>query len=142
LRNVAADFGVGISTVSDWVKSKSKLEWHSSEMPNRETLQPKNVVKKVQTKISDFFSYKFVVLYCICKYHTLSCATNFINIRRASEKKFYFHCTLSRQAEFPNYPKYCLSEIGSAPFISHNRGSTVLQYYSNERISILLWLSP
>jgi transposase len=25
MRNVVADFGVGISTVSDWVKSKSKL---------------------------------------------------------------------------------------------------------------------
>jgi transposase len=46
LRNVAADFCVGISTVSDWVKSKSKLEEHSSKMPNGETLQPKNVVKK------------------------------------------------------------------------------------------------
>jgi transposase len=40
LRNVAADFGVGISTVSDWVKSKSKLEEHSSKMPNGGTLQP------------------------------------------------------------------------------------------------------
>jgi transposase len=39
LRNVAADFGVGISTVSDWVKSK--LEQHSSKMPNGETLLPK-----------------------------------------------------------------------------------------------------
>ena len=39
--------------------------------------------------------------------------------------KCYFYCTLSRQAEFPNYPKYCLSEIGSALFISDNRGSTV-----------------
>jgi transposase len=37
LRNVAADFDVGISTVSDWVKSKSKLEEHSSKMPNRKT---------------------------------------------------------------------------------------------------------
>jgi hypothetical protein len=42
--------------------------------------------------------------------------------------KCYFYCTLSRQAEFPNYPKYCLSEIGSAPFISDNRGSTVYIY--------------
>jgi transposase len=46
LRNVAADFGVGILTVSDWVKSKSKLEEHSSKMPNGGTLQPKYVVKK------------------------------------------------------------------------------------------------
>jgi transposase len=43
LRNVAADFGVGISTVSDWVKSKSKLEEHSSKMPNGGTLQPKKL---------------------------------------------------------------------------------------------------
>jgi transposase len=43
LRNVAADFGVGISTVSDWVKSKSKLEEHSSNMPNGGTLQPKTL---------------------------------------------------------------------------------------------------
>ena len=40
--------------------------------------------------------------------------------------KCYFYCALTRQAEFPNYPKFCLSEIGSAPFISHNRGSTVV----------------
>jgi transposase len=46
LQNVAADFGVGISTVSDWVKSKSKLEEHLSKMPNGGTLQPKTVVKK------------------------------------------------------------------------------------------------
>ena len=39
--------------------------------------------------------------------------------------KCYFYCTLSRQAEVLNYPKYCLSEIGPAPFISDNRGSTV-----------------
>jgi hypothetical protein len=38
--------------------------------------------------------------------------------------KCYLYCTLSRQAEFPNYPKFCVSEIGSAPFISDNRGST------------------
>jgi transposase len=44
LRNVAADFGVGISVVSDWVKSK--FEEHSSKMLNGGTLQPKNVVKK------------------------------------------------------------------------------------------------
>jgi transposase len=46
LRNVAADFGVGISTVSDWLKSKSELEEHSSKMPNGGTLQPKNAAKK------------------------------------------------------------------------------------------------
>jgi hypothetical protein len=40
--------------------------------------------------------------------------------------KCYLYCTLSRQAEFPNYPKFCLSEIGSAPLISDNRGSTVV----------------
>jgi hypothetical protein len=28
---------------------------------------------------------KFAVLYCICKYHTRSCAVNCINIRRVSE---------------------------------------------------------
>jgi transposase len=46
LRNVAADFCVGISTVSDWVKSKSKLKEHSSQMAKGGTLKPKNVVKK------------------------------------------------------------------------------------------------
>lgn len=40
LRNVAADYGVGISTVSDWVKSKSKLLQHSSKIPNRKTMKP------------------------------------------------------------------------------------------------------
>jgi transposase len=56
LRNVAADFDVDMPTVSDWVKSKSKLEEHSSKMPNVGTLQPKNVVKKqVQTEVSDLF---------------------------------------------------------------------------------------
>jgi hypothetical protein len=44
-------------------------------------------------------------------------------------RECYFYCTLSREAEFPNYPKYCLSEIGSAPFISDNRGSTVLEQF-------------
>jgi transposase len=44
LQTVAADFGVAISTVSDWVKSI--LEEQSSKMPNGGTLQPKNVVKK------------------------------------------------------------------------------------------------
>jgi transposase len=43
LRKVAADFSVGISTVSDWVKLKSKLEEHSSKMPNGGTLQPKKL---------------------------------------------------------------------------------------------------
>jgi hypothetical protein len=37
----------------------------------------------------------------------------------------YLYCILS-QAEFPNYPKFCLSEIGPASFISDNRGSTVI----------------
>jgi hypothetical protein len=46
LRNVAADFGVGISTVPDSVKSKSKLEEHLPKMPNGGILQPKNIVKK------------------------------------------------------------------------------------------------
>jgi transposase-like protein len=41
VRNVAADFGVVISTVPDWVKSKSKLEEHSYEMLNGGTLQQK-----------------------------------------------------------------------------------------------------
>ena len=36
---------------------------------------------------------------------------------------FLLHLITS--TEFPNYPKYCLSEIESAPFISDNRGSTV-----------------
>jgi transposase len=56
LRNVAADFGVGILTVSDWVKSK--LEEHSFKMPNGRTLQPKKKKRceeEVRTKISDFF---------------------------------------------------------------------------------------
>jgi hypothetical protein len=46
LQNVKADVGVGISTVSDWVKSKLKLEEHSSKMSNGGTLQPKNMKKK------------------------------------------------------------------------------------------------
>jgi transposase len=41
LRNVAADFGVVRTTVSDWVKSK--LEEHSSKIPNGGTLQPKKL---------------------------------------------------------------------------------------------------
>jgi transposase len=56
LRNVTADFGVGISTVSDWVNSKSKLEEHSSKMLNGGTLQPKNAVKKKsKLKYQTFF---------------------------------------------------------------------------------------
>ena len=35
---------------------------------------------------------------------------------------------LSREAEFPNYPKFCLSEFGSAPFISDNRGSSLYSF--------------
>jgi hypothetical protein len=47
LRSVAVDFGVHIS---DWLKSK--LEEHSSKMPNGGSLQPKKTLwKKVQTKI-------------------------------------------------------------------------------------------
>jgi transposase len=41
LQNVAAGFGVGISAVSDWVKSK--LEEHSSKMLNGGTLQQKKL---------------------------------------------------------------------------------------------------
>jgi hypothetical protein len=53
--------------------------------------------------------------------------------------KCYFYCILSRQAEFPNYPKIYLSEIGSAPFISVNVGSTVFLYQkSNVFITIAL----
>jgi hypothetical protein len=37
LRNVMAYFGVGISVVSDWVKSKSKQ--HLSKMLNRKTMK-------------------------------------------------------------------------------------------------------
>jgi transposase-like protein len=54
LRNVAADFDVAISTVSDWVKSK--LEEHSSKIPNGGTLQPKNVVKKSSNQNIKIFS--------------------------------------------------------------------------------------
>jgi transposase len=46
LRNVVADFGFGVSTVSDWVKSKSKLQEHSSKMPYGGTLQQKKNEKK------------------------------------------------------------------------------------------------
>jgi hypothetical protein len=45
----------------------------------------RNVAEDFGVGISDFFSYKFVVLYCICKYHTHCCAIHFINIRRVSE---------------------------------------------------------
>jgi hypothetical protein len=58
LRNVAADFGVGISKVSDWVKLESKLEEHSSKMPNGGTLQQKKknaVEKKFKLKHQIFF---------------------------------------------------------------------------------------
>ena len=53
----------------------------------------------------------------------------------------YFYCTLLRQAEFPNYPKFCISEIGSVPFISDNRGSTVyviVLTWKLEEIGLLL----
>jgi hypothetical protein len=40
----------------------------------------------------------------------------------------YLYCTLSREAEFSNYPKFCLSEIGSVSVISHNRVSTVFPH--------------
>ena len=53
VRNVAAYFRVGISTVSDWVKSK--LEKQSSKMPNGGTLQPKNDVKKSSNQNIRFF---------------------------------------------------------------------------------------
>lgn len=39
LRTVAADFGVGVSTVSDWVKMKNKFEEHASKMPNKKTMK-------------------------------------------------------------------------------------------------------
>lgn len=39
LRNVASDYGVGVSTVSDWVKCKSKLLEHSCKIPNRKTMK-------------------------------------------------------------------------------------------------------
>lgn len=40
LRTVAADLGVGISSVSVWVKSKSKLEEYCAKMPNRKSMKP------------------------------------------------------------------------------------------------------
>lgn len=36
---MAADFGVGIFTVSDSVKMKSKFQEHASEMPNKKTMK-------------------------------------------------------------------------------------------------------
>lgn len=36
---MAADFGVGIFTVSDWVKMKSKFQEHASKMPNKKTMK-------------------------------------------------------------------------------------------------------
>ena len=39
LRNVAADYGVGVSTVSDWVKAKPKFEEHLSKIPKRKTMK-------------------------------------------------------------------------------------------------------
>lgn len=37
---MAADLGVGISSVSVWVKSKSKLEEYCAKMPNRKSMKP------------------------------------------------------------------------------------------------------
>lgn len=42
LRNVAANYGLGISTVSEWVKSKSKLHEYSCKVPNRKTMKLAN----------------------------------------------------------------------------------------------------
>lgn len=39
LRNVAADFGVGVSTVCDWMKQKKKFEEHASKLPNKKTMK-------------------------------------------------------------------------------------------------------
>lgn len=39
LRNVAADYNVGVSTVSEWVKMKTKFEEHASKMPNKKTMK-------------------------------------------------------------------------------------------------------
>lgn len=39
LQSVAANYGVGISTVSEWVKSKSKLLEYSTKVPNRKTMK-------------------------------------------------------------------------------------------------------
>lgn len=40
LRKVAADLGVGISSVSVWVKNKSTMEEYCSKMPNRKSMKP------------------------------------------------------------------------------------------------------
>jgi transposase len=55
LRNVAGDFGVGISTVSEWVKSK--LEEYSSKLPNGGALQSKKVAKKKSSNQSIRFFF-------------------------------------------------------------------------------------
>lgn len=39
LRNVAANYSVGISTVSEWVKSKYKLQDYSCKVLNRKTMK-------------------------------------------------------------------------------------------------------
>lgn len=39
LQSVAADFGVGVSTVSEWVKINSKFEEHFLKMPNKKTIK-------------------------------------------------------------------------------------------------------
>lgn len=35
LRNVAADYGVGVSNVSDGMKMKNKFEEHASKLPDK-----------------------------------------------------------------------------------------------------------
>lgn len=39
LQKVAADFGVGVATTSDWVKMKNKFEEHALKMPNKKTVK-------------------------------------------------------------------------------------------------------
>ena len=39
LRTLIADFGVGVSTVSDWVKIKNKFEEHALKMPKKKTMK-------------------------------------------------------------------------------------------------------
>ena len=36
---VAADFGVGVPTVSDWVKMKNTFEEHASKTPKKKTMK-------------------------------------------------------------------------------------------------------
>ena len=36
---MAADFGVGVSAVSDWVKMKNKFQEHVSKMANKKTMK-------------------------------------------------------------------------------------------------------